>query len=129
MTVNYGSMCLERIDILNDSSIEMDFLSDTTGKEIGNISFQGVSAFLFQSILEDNGKGEPFHIIEFIVHKLLPKEVEEFRGTFGFEMIPESFLPGYRVEAHGSFIDISFFCKKISVDECTEQFSNFAFVS
>ena len=48
---NYNSINIEKLNLLNDSSIEILFSSDRNGENFGTLLFEGVTQFTYQSII------------------------------------------------------------------------------
>lgn len=127
MVKNYNSINIEKINLLNDSSVEIVFSSDRNGENVGHILFEGVTQFTYQSVIENTSRNDSIHIIEFMIRRLDYKAKKRFCGVFSFKPFPTFLLPEFKVELHGAEIDISFFCKQISMLPDTKPFIDLTF--
>ena len=127
MVKNYNSINIEKLDLLNDSSIEILFSNDRNGENFGTLLFEGVTQFTYQSVIENTSRNDSIHIIEFMINKLDYKAKKRFCEVFSFQPFPIFLQPEFKVELHGSEIDIFFFCKRISMPPDTKAFIDLNF--
>lgn len=127
MVKNYNSINIEKLKLLNDSSIEILFSSDQNGENFGTLLFEGVTQFTYQSIIEDTSRNDAIHIIEFTICQLDDETKKGFCEMSLFKPFPSFLLPEFKVELHGAEIDILFFCKQISMLPDTEPFIDLNF--
>lgn len=127
MVKNYNSINIEKLNLLNDSSIEILFSSDRNGENFGTLLFEGVTQFTYQSIIENTSRNDAIHIIEFMICQLDDETKKGFYEMFLFKPFPSFLLPEFKVELHGAEIDILFFCKQISMLPDTEPFIDLNF--
>ena len=127
MIKNYNSINIEKLKLLNDSSIEILFSSDQNGENFGTLLFEGVTQFTYQSIIEDTSRNDAIHIIEFMICQLDDETKKGFCEMSLFKPFPSFLLPEFKVELHGAEIDILFFCKQISMLPDTEPFIDLNF--
>jgi len=124
MERSFGSVNMNSFTILNDSSVEITFSSDSDGRDLGLIHFQGVTKIIYQAVLDDNQDCDPVHILEFVIHILDSKEINDFYKNFGFDVVPISLTPRFKVELRGSSNDISFFCNGIRLEKVSNFFDD-----
>ena len=78
MVKNYNSINIEKLNLLNDSSIEILFSSDRNGENFGTLLFEGVTQFTYQSIIENTSRNDAIHIIEFMICQLDDETKKDF---------------------------------------------------